>query len=102
MWLAFQIQRGGAKTGVALILYGDQGTGKGILFEWFGKCVLGPKLYTQTATPDVIMGDHAMALCNKKFLQYDEVSLSDTRGMINRLKNMITSDTQSFNPKHKP
>eukprot|EP00961_Rhodomonas_salina_P278085 3757259-Rhodomonas_salina.1 len=24
MWLAFQIQRGGAKTEVALILYGDQ------------------------------------------------------------------------------
>jgi len=100
-WLAFQVQRPGDKTQVALIFYGDQGVGKGILFEWVGQKLFGDQLYVQTDTMRSILGDYATLMKNKKLCQYDEVSIADTRPVIHRLKNLITVPKLTFNPKHK-
>lgn len=77
-----QVQRPGEKTQVALIFYGDQGVGKGILFEWVGQKIFGDQLYVQTDTMRSILGDYSTLMKNKKLCQYDEVSIADTRPVV--------------------
>lgn len=100
-WMAFNVQRPADRTDVVLVLYGDQGTGKGIMFDFFGREILGNHLYVQTDTMRTLFGDHATELKNKKLCQFDELSLGDTRPFMNRFKSFITKDKLTFNPKHK-
>eukprot|EP00961_Rhodomonas_salina_P159472 2147453-Rhodomonas_salina.1 len=65
--MAFMVQRPSFKTKVALILYGDQGIGKGIVFDWFSEYILGPWMCQQTDNVKSVMGDHSTILRNKKF-----------------------------------
>ena len=100
-WMAFGVQRPGANTRVVMLLYGDQGAGKGMLFEFLGRRIYGEHFYVQTDSMRSLFGDHATELKNKKLCQFDEVSMAETRPFMNRLKSYITKEKLVFNPKHK-
>lgn len=51
-WMANMIQHPERKSMVAIVLFGRQGCGKGIIFDWFRSHVLGPAHTYQTANPD--------------------------------------------------
>ena len=85
-------QRPWRKTNVALFLYGEQGCGKGILFDFLREKVLGPHCTHQTDKPDDdIFGRFANGLVNRVLIQVDEAPNLHEHG--ERLKNLITSTT---------
>ena len=65
-WTANIIQRPWAKTNVAIKLFGKEGVGKGILFDWLRQGVLGKHCTSQTGDPENdIFGRFATGLVNK-------------------------------------
>lgn len=97
-WLAYQIQNPGAKMQTAIVLYGPQGTGKNLLFEYpmriFGR-------YGAT------IGQHAMEdkfndwASGKMFIVCNEVVSSGEKYHVkNALKGLITDRTIRINPKN--
>ena len=90
-YLANIVQRPHLKTQVAIILYGSQGCGKDIVFEWFRKKVLGLKCTFQTADPENdIFGRFGVGLVNKVLVLIDEAKALQTFN--EKLKNIITSE----------
>lgn len=85
-------QRPWRKTNVALFLYGEQGCGKGIMFDFLRSKVLGEHCTHQTDKPDDdIFGRFANGLVNRVLIQVDEAPCLHEHG--ERLKNLITSTT---------
>lgn len=85
-------QRPWRKTNVALFLYGEQGCGKGIMFDFLREKVLGAHCTHQTDKPDDdIFGRFANGLVNRVLIQVDEAPSLHEHG--ERLKNLITSTT---------
>ena len=91
-WIANIIQKPWEKTNVAIMLYGKEGCGKGILIDWLRRSVLGAHCTHQTSDPDNdIFGRFAGGLINKVLVQIDEVKALHAQR--DKLKNIITSDT---------
>ncbi len=99
-YLANIIQRPWQKTQVALSLYGSQGCGKGIIFEFFRLKILGTHCSYQTSKPDNdLFGRFANGAVNRVFVQVDEVkSLHDHA---DQLKDFITNPTVNYEMKGK-
>jgi Family of unknown function (DUF5906) len=91
-WMANMVQRPYQRSQVAILLYGKQGCGKGIIIDWMRKAVLGDACSFQTADPEHdILGRFANGLTNKVLVQIDEV-----KSLVNHadaLKNIITNST---------
>lgn len=69
-YLANIIQRPYQKTQVAISLFGPQGAGKGIIFDFFRKCVLGESCSFQTASADNdLLSNFSNGFVNKVFIQ---------------------------------
>lgn len=69
-WMANMVQRPHQRSQVAILLYGKQGCGKGIVIDWMRKAVLGPACSYQTADPENdILGRFANGLTNKVLVQ---------------------------------
>ena len=101
-WLAQMVQDPSEPTHVAIVLKGQQGIGKDIIFEFFIKEVLGAGTGFKTEKPqEHIFGTHSVALQNRVFLLFDELSGDDIRPLMSRLKDLITSSTAHLNPKNK-
>ena len=88
------------KTEVAILLYGEQGTGKGIIFEFLRTKVLGTHCTCQTAKPENdLLGRFSNGLVNRVLVQIDEVrSLHDYS---DQLKDIITNPTFNYEKKGK-
>ncbi len=99
IWYASPFQRPHQPTGVAILLYGKEGCGKGIVSTFHRLCVLGTgcSLHTQD-TENEIFSKHSEGLVNKVFVQADEVKVS-MHDRHESLKNIITNETISFEPK---
>lgn len=99
-WMAQIVQKPHQRTEVAISLFGDQGSGKGIIFEWLRKHVLGEKHTFQTSKPERELFDRfSLGLVNKTLVQVDEVkSLHDHA---DNLKDAITNATVNFEKKGK-
>jgi hypothetical protein len=99
-YLANIIQRPGSKSHVALSLYGAQGCGKGIIFEFFRMIVLGEHCSSQTSRPENdLFGRFANGAVGCVCLQVDEVkSLHDHS---DQLKDLITNPTLNLEKKGK-
>lgn len=97
-FLANIVQRPHLKTQVALSLYGKQGVGKGIIFDFFRENVLGRMVSFQTsnATHD-LFDKFSNGFVNKVFVQVDEAK--DMKQNADSLKHMITGDTTSYESK---
>ena len=99
-YLANIVQRPWQKTQVALYFYGEQGCGKGILFEFFRKKILGDHCSYQTSKPENdLFGRFANGAVNRVCIQVDEVrSLHDHT---DQLKDFITNSTLNYEKKGK-
>ena len=99
-YLANIIQRPWQKSQVALSLYGAQGCGKGIIFEFFRLKILGTHCSYQTSKPDNdLFGRFANGAVNRVCIQVDEVkSLHDHA---DQLKDFITNPTVNYEQKGK-
>ena len=99
-WLAHIVQRPEKKTEVCIVLYGSQGCGKGIIFEFLRRRVLGPKHTYQTPNPKVnLFGQFANGLLGKVLIQVDEAK--EMYKDADMLKNCLTNDTINVEPKGK-
>lgn len=99
-YLANMVQRPELRSQVAVSLYGLQGCGKGIIFEFFRLKVLGEHCSYQTSKPENdLLGRFANGALNRVLVQVDEVkSLHDYS---DRLKDLITNPTLNYEKKGK-
>ncbi len=99
-YLANMIQRPWLKSQVAISLFGAQGCGKGIIFEFFRHKILGNHCSYQTSKPENdLFGRFANGAVNRVCIQVDEVkSLHDHA---DQLKDFITNPTVNYEKKGK-
>ncbi len=99
-YLANILKRPWLKTQVAIFLYGAQGCGKGIIFEFFRRKILGDHCSSQTSKPENdLFGRFANGAVNRVMIQVDEVkSLHDHT---DQLKDLITNQTLNYEKKGK-
>ena len=99
-YVANMVQRPEKKTQVAVSLYGEEGCGKGIIFEFFRKEVLGSFCSFQTATPENdLFGRFANGALHRVFIQVDEVKSLHEHN--DKLKDFITNETLNYEKKGK-
>lgn len=96
-WLAYPIQRPGAKLKTCLVLHGPQGTGKNLFFEAIMAIYEHYGRVIDQASIEDRFNDWAS---RKLFLIADEViARSDIYHVKNKLKSLITGDWIHINPK---
>ncbi len=97
-WVAYPIQRPGAKMKTTIVVHGPQGTGKNLFFESvmsiYGK-------YGRILDQDALTDKHNDWASRKLFLIADEVVAQAHRFEVkNKLKTLITGNWLRINPKH--
>jgi len=92
MWFAALVQHPERLTGTALVLRGEQGSGKSIVGEVMGK-ILGEALYGAVSKPDELTGRFNSHHQGKLLLQVEEGFFAGDKSAIGALKHMITSAT---------
>lgn len=98
-WLAYPIQKPGAKLFTAMLVWGrTTGTGKSRIGESMS-AIYGKNF-------GIITNDHLTANFNewaesKQFIVGDEISIGDRRGVANKLKALITQPTFRLNVKNR-
>lgn len=99
-YLANMVQRPERKAQVALYLYGAQGCGKGIIFEFLRLKILGTHCSYQTSKPEHdLFSRFANGGVNRVFIQVDETrNLHDHSDQI---KDFITNPTLNYEKKGK-
>jgi len=99
-YLANTLKRPDKKAQVALYLYGAQGCGKGIIFEFLRLKILGAHCSYQTSKPEHdLFSRFANGAVNRVFIQVDETrSLHDHSDQI---KDFITNPTLNYEKKGK-
>ena len=98
-WLAYPLQHAGAKMHSAIVMHGDQGTGKSMFFEAYAK-IFGEyaAILNQGALDDKFNSDWAE---KKQFVIADEVAASSEKYQLkNQLKTLITGEWVRVNPKN--
>lgn len=98
-WAADLVRRPTARTGISLVLRGDQGSGK----TMFGK-VLGRLMahhYVLVDHPRYIVGNFNAHMASTLLLQADEGFWAGDKEAEGRLKSLITSDVQMIEYKGK-
>jgi hypothetical protein len=99
-WLSNIVQRPAQRTEVAISIFGEQGSGKGIVFDWVRAKILGDTHSFQTANPEHdLFGRFATGLVNKTMVQVDEVK--NLHEHADKLKDAITNRTVNFEKKGK-
>jgi len=98
-WVANMVQRPHQKSNVAILLYGKQGCGKGILIDFMRVSVLGSHCTYQTSNPERdILGRFSSGMVGKVLVQLDEVKA--LHGHSDVLKDLITGNTFEYEPKY--
>jgi hypothetical protein len=97
-WLSAVIQSPRKLNGVCLIVMGQHGAGKDILFNWFGSKVVGMESYYKTARPHIDMfGSFNASRLNRVFYHIEEGnSKSFTGEYVEQFKNCITDEFASI------
>jgi hypothetical protein len=99
-WLAYPIQHPGAKLATAVVLWGRMGgTGKSFIGESMQR-VYGTNY--ETIGNAQLAGSFNGWSENKQFIMGEEISGMDKRGMMDRLKAMITEERVQLNIKYLP
>lgn len=91
-WMADAIQRPADRPGVAIVLRGRQGTGKGKMVEWFGR-LFGPH-FIQVTSPHHLLGHFNAHLEDKLLVFADEAFWAGDKASEGKLKGMITESSQ--------
>lgn len=99
-WMARIVQDpGGKKPGVAIVLQGKEGTGKGTFVNNFGR-IFGPH-FLQISNQSQVTGNFNSHLKNVILLFVDEGIWGGNKAAEGVLKTMITEDTLNIEPKGK-
>ena len=99
-WLADMIQNPADKPGVAMVLRGEQGTGKTFIVETIGR--LFGQYYLKISQGRHITGNFNFHLKSLQLIFAEEAFFAGDRHAANILKDMVTSDTLLVEPKGKP
>jgi hypothetical protein len=100
-WFAQQVQDPAHKSQVGILLLGDQGVGKDIIPSWYIKKLLGTDVGLQVGRVNHLFGEYSTSLQNKVLCVLDEADPATLKPHMSKLKDMITAETMSFNPKGK-
>ncbi|KAI9090000.1 hypothetical protein DFS34DRAFT_654286 [Phlyctochytrium arcticum] len=98
-WLASMVQNPEDKNRTAIVLHGSQGTGKNILFEWFGQYIIGKDHYLYLNDLDDLTGRFTSLQSAKIFVLGDEVVFAGAHKTNNILKSKITQAWQKCEKK---
>lgn len=91
-WLANIAQKPWQRTEVAISIYGEQGCGKKVVFEWMRKQVFGQEHTYRTTKPESdLFGKFSRGLVNRVLVQVDEIYNHDFYS--SQLRNAITNNT---------
>ena len=99
-WFAYVLQKR-VKPGTALVIKGQQGSGKGIVFQKFG-AIIGKDHFLQVNSIDDVLGLYTHLIRSAIFIFMDEVTWGGNRDHADRLKKLITEPTHINNAKYQP
>jgi predicted AAA+ superfamily ATPase len=97
-WMAHIIQKPTQKA-FAVILYGKQGTGKSILYEFFTRCI-GKDLSLQVGKLEDLTQTHNTHVRGKLIINANECTNQPANRDVNILKGLITETDLIINPKN--
>ncbi|KAI9099360.1 hypothetical protein DFS34DRAFT_649083 [Phlyctochytrium arcticum] len=95
-WFASFLQKPYRKTEVSPAIHGDQGTGKSLLFEWFGKEIIRMDHYLYVNTIDDLCGQFTGLCTGKIFTIGDEVLWSNGHKNNSIMKSKISQEMQKL------
>ncbi len=98
-FMADAVQNPSVRPGVALVLRGDQGVGKGIFVKYFAK-LFGPH-YAQVSNPRHFLGNFNGLLDGKLLLFCDEAFWAGDKKGEGLLKALVTEDTIPIERKYR-
>lgn len=98
-WLADIFQNPARKSGTALILVGEQGAGKTFLGAKVLRPIIGNAHYIKASTSEKLMSKFNSHMSGKLVIQGEEVLNSNRRVDAEAIKDMITSDRRTIEPK---
>lgn len=99
-WMARIVQDpGGKRPGVAIVIRGKEGTGKGTFMTYFGK-IFGPH-YLQITNQNQLTGRFNTCIQDKVLIFCDEGFFAGDKSAEGVLKGLITEDTNNIEPKGK-
>lgn len=97
-FFAHLFQRPGQKIGVAVILFGDKGSGKSIVSDVLAECI-GPEYCPVVDTPEGLTGKHNNHLAKAVLIRVEEALHAKDPRHESRLKHMITGGRFLIEPK---
>ena len=100
MYLAHMWQKPEEKPGVAIVLLGGQGTGKGTFFQLLAN--IWTRTTLQVSSVEHIVGGFNAAMERSFIINMDEALFSGDRKSMDRLKSMITQPTITIEQKYQP
>jgi len=98
-WLAHLIQKPFELPGVALIISGDKGCGKDTAFDFIMEYIIGLPYSINYGDNNQFFGTHDIGRINKFLIKLEEADRLTCLRNASKLKAMITSGTETFNPK---
>ncbi|KAI8995958.1 hypothetical protein BC832DRAFT_595777 [Gaertneriomyces semiglobifer] len=98
-WLAHIVQHPEEKNRTALVLYGNQGTGKNILFEFFGEKIIGRDHYLYLNNLEDLTGQFTSLSAAKIFVLGDEISFAGGYRTNSIIKSKVTQSWQKLEKK---
>lgn len=97
-WMADIVQNPAKLLGVAVVLMGGQGTGKGVFMEYFGQ-LFGPH-FQRITNPEHLTGRFCANLSRALLVFADEAFGTANKSKIGALKTLITESHRMLEPKH--
>ncbi len=98
-WMASIVQKPWEKNRTALVYYGSQGTGKSILWGFFGEKIIGREHYLYINSLDELTGQFTSLASGKIFVLGDEVSWAAGYKTNNKIKSLVTQNWQRMEKK---
>ncbi|WP_257288793.1 DUF5906 domain-containing protein, partial [Endozoicomonas sp. SESOKO2] len=98
-WMADLVQHPDKLCGVALVLMGSQGAGKGVFVEYFGK--LFGKHFQHVSNPEHLVGRFNGNLASTLLVFADEAFWAGDKAKLGALKTLITESRRMIEMKHK-
>lgn len=98
-YLAHMIQKPDEIAKVAIVMQGEQGTGKGTFMRLL-RSLVGPKYWWKTSNMKDAIGDYNGSLEGKIVFFFDEALPPNDRRAESRFKDLVSEDTLRFNEKY--
>jgi len=98
-YIAHIIQKPQDKMPISIILKSYQGVGKNTILDIIGS-IINRQHYTTTSEINDIFGAHSEGFSNKLLINLNEIDITSTYNLENRIKSFITEDTIGTNFKN--